>query len=429
MPTLANNAQAIKGAKLINGKRTEYAISGVPGLKLHVYPSGKRAYYFHYFLRDGAKYKHKAEPIGDGSSMRLSDAAEEARALQTRVDKGGDPTAERHAENKRREVQIEREAKGLDFKTFDDMAQAWLNKQIRPKLRSADQWVSRYNRHIKPALGDKLIGDIERGDVIELIDRVLEKGGYEANRVQHLVSAVFRWGVEEGHIKFDPTYRLRYRHKEQPRTKALTQAELKAIWIGLDDPSISPQLRSIHRLLMLTGQRKMEVAGMRKAELDLDGELPVWTIPSERSKNGVAHRVPLPPMALDIIREAVRASGDSPYVFPSPQTGRPYSSVSVGHAGRKLREKLELGDDIRVHDYRRTAGTQMASLKISAEDRARVFNHVRGAKNNTTTKVYDVYSYDDEKLAALKTWENRLKVLIGVNVGSNVRQMLAMAKT
>jgi integrase len=274
--------------------------------------------------------------------------------------------------------------------------------------------VRRYERHVKPALGKKAKDGIERSDVITLVELVGAKsGGHEANRVQHLVSAIFRWGTEEVHVKYDPTYRLRYRHKEEPRTKALSPVELKVMWHGLEEPPTTRQLRAIYRLLILLGQRKMEVAGMAKSELDLAGELPIWTIPASRSKNGVAHRVPLPPMALGIIKEAIEASGVSPYVFPSPLTGRPYSTVGVGDVSRRLRRDLKLGDDIRVHDFRRTVGTQMAALKISSEDRARVFNHLRGAKTNTTTKVYDVYAYDDEKHAALRTWENRLKAIVG----------------
>src|SRR5689334_15895207 len=140
MPKLANNAQAVKGAKLLNGKRTEYVIEGVQGLRLHIYPTGQRTFYFHYFLRDGAKYRHKAEPIGDAKSWTLADAADRARELQVAVDKGGDPTAQRHKE-------IERAAKGEGFKTFGELADAWLaNKSA--KIKSADQYESRYKRHI-----------------------------------------------------------------------------------------------------------------------------------------------------------------------------------------------------------------------------------------------------------------------------------------
>lgn len=424
MPTLANNAQAVKGAKLLNGKRTEYAIESVRGLKLHIYPktdgtgaaiAGERKYYFHYFLRDGAKYKHKAEPIGDAKSWSLADAAKRAHELQVLVDKGRDPTKERHE-------QIKLAAKG-DFKTFGDLADGWLASK-KAKIKSADQYESRYKRHIKGKLANKAHGEIKRGDVIELIDEVTENAGaHEANRVHHVISAIFGWGVSEGHITVDPTYKLPYRHKEEPRTRALTPAELKALWIGLDEQPTTPELRSIYRLLMLLGQRKSEVAGMRISELDLEAETPVWTIPKERTKNKVAHRVPLPPMSLAIIKDALMMLAKGDYVFPSPMTGRPYSQVAVGDVSRRIRGEDGLGDDVRVHDLRRTVGTQMASLKISSEDRARVFNHLRGAKTSVTTKVYDVYAYDDEKLAALATWEKRLKAIVGIEQAPNVVPM------
>jgi hypothetical protein len=107
-------------------------------------------------------------------------------------------------------------------------------------------------------------------------------------------------------------------------------------------------------------------------------------------------------------------------MFPSWQTLRPYSPVAVGDVSRLLRKELNLGEDIRVHDSRRTVGTQMASLRISSEDRARVFNHVRGAKTSVTTQVYDVFSYDDEKLRALAAWEGKLRTIVGHEGVSNV---------
>ena len=438
MPIIKNTDRAVEATKALNGRQTEYVISDVKGLRLHVQPSGSRKWFFHYWLRDAGKKKHKAEPIGDAGAMPREEAVRAARALQVRLDRGEDPVATRQAENAKAR-------RGQLFKTFNDMAEAWLAKAVRRKHRTAEDTERRYRRHIQEALGARKPGDINRGDVIVLLEDVQrriggddpERGGYETNRVQHLIHAIYGWAISEGHDLHDPTYRLKYRHKEEPRQRALSAGEIKAIWYGLDlerfktapaHKPISPELRDIYRLLILLGQRKMEVARMEKSELELEGDMPVWTIPGSRTKNGVAHRLPLPPLSLKIVREAVDRSGSREYVFPCWQTGRPYTPVGVGEVSRLLRGELELGDDIRVHDFRRTVGTQMASLRISAEDRARVFNHVRGAKTNTTTKVYDVYAYDEEKLRALTTWETKLKALIGYEGATNVIS-LASART
>jgi integrase len=463
MPTIDNTDRAVRAAKLLNNRQTEYAIKGVNGLRLHIQPSGKHKWYFHYWLWVDGKRKHRALPLGyadleasskgfrqvkapsgeaaeaprkeaEGRPEKTMSRAEAVkRALRAQLDltDGKDPAGERQA-------QAAKVKRGLAFKTLDDMTEAWLKKTVRGKQKSSEETERRYRRHVQPAIGKLAPTEIERGHVIQLLEDAHNKirakdgnddpkrGGHEVNRVQHLIHAVYGWAISEGVLpaKSDPTYRLRYRFKEEPRQRALSPAEIKAIWHGLDitgfktDPAHGPittELRAVYRLLILLGQRKMEVAGMTKDELDLDGDLPVWTIPGSRTKNGVTHRLPLPSLALAIVREAVERSTGT-YVFPSWQTGRPYSSTGVGSVSRLLRAELELGDDVRVHDFRRTVGTQMASLRISAEDRARVFNHVRGAKTNTTTKVYDVYAYDQEKLDALEKWETRVRTIISDNV-------------
>jgi integrase len=431
MPTISNTDRAVAAAKAVGGKQTEYTIKGVSGLKLHAHPTGRRQWFFHYWPRVGGMRKHKAEPLGDANAMDREEANKLARALQVRLDKGEDPVAARQAETAKQKA-------GTSFATFGDLVETWLSKAVKAaNQRSAHETEKRYHRHIAPVLGARHPESIERGDIIALLENVWEeiggpdrtRGGHEVNRVQQLIHACYSWAISEGYLKHDPTYRLRYRHKEQPRARALTPVELKAIWHGLDlerfktAPDHKPfslELRDIYRLLVLLGQRKMEVAGMRKDELDLDAELPVWTIPSTRTKNGVAHRVPLPPLALSIVRAAVSRSKSGTYMFPSWQTLRPYSPVAVGDVSRLLRKELNLGEDIRVHDFRRTVGTQMASLRISSEDRARVFNHVRGAKTSVTTQVYDVFSYDDEKLRALAAWEGKLRTIVGHEGVSNV---------
>jgi integrase len=423
--------RAVGTARAVGGKQTEYTIKGVSGLKLHAHPTGRRQWFFHYWLRVGGTRKHKAEPLGDANAMDREEANKLARALQVRLDKGEDPVAARQAETAKQKA-------GASFATLGELIAAWLSKAVKgANHRSAHETEKRYHRHIAPVLGARHPESIERGDVITLLENVWEqvggpdrtRGGHEVNRVQQLIHACYSWAISEGYLKHDPTYRLRYRHKEQPRARALTPAELRAIWHGLDlerfetapdHRAISPELRDIYRLLMLLGQRKMEVAAMRKDELDLDAELPVWSIPGTRTKNGVAHRVPLPPLALSIVHAAVSRSKSHTYVFPSWQTQRPYSPVGVGDVSRLLRTELKLGDDIRVHDFRRTMGTQMAALRISSEDRARVFNHVRGAKTSVTTKVYDVFAYDEEKLRALAAWEAKLKTIVGFEGASNV---------
>jgi integrase len=102
---------------------------------------------------------------------------------------------------------------------------------------------------------------------------------------------------------------VRAPNKEKSRDRVLTDAELAAVWHAAD--KVGYPLGPILQVLILTGQRHGEVAGMVWAEIDLDAGL--WVLPPARTKNGRRHEVPLSRQAVEIIREAPRIG--ERYVF------------------------------------------------------------------------------------------------------------------
>ena len=121
-----------------------------------------------------------------------------------------------------------------------------------------------------------------------------------------------------------------------------------------------------------------------------------WTIPGTFTKNGEPHRVPLTADVLALI-QAHAPDADT------PDTERP-EYVFVGRVGVAVLDRAKkapaiiaklLKFDFRGHDLRRTAATKMAEAGIPREHIARVLNHVEGGPR--ATKVYDRYSYDQEK--------------------------------
>ncbi|MFV0298528.1 MAG: site-specific integrase [Hyphomicrobiaceae bacterium] len=146
--------------------------------------------------------------------------------------------------------------------------------------------------------------------------------------------------------------------------------------------------------------------------MDLDSDEPVWTPPAHRTKNREGHRVPLSPIAVDLIREAKSLSGESEYVFPSPKGDQPIGAMAATRAMVRARPILGL-DDFRIHDLQRTAATGMAQLGISPHTISLVLNHVSARKGTITSTVYVKYSYDAEKRAALNAWGAHLKKVLG----------------
>ncbi len=142
-----------------------------------------------------------------------------------------------------------------------------------------------------------------------------------------------------------------------------------------------------------------------------------WTIPAEGSKNGLAHRVPLAPQAVRILKAWRANAGDSPWVFPSSRKNRPY----IAHAQKAIERIVEAsGVDFRGHDLRRTA----ASLMVGAGVPRLVISKILNRVETGVTAVYDRHSYDLEKRAALDFWGKRLEQIVS---GKRTGSVLAFA--
>jgi integrase len=168
----------------------------------------------------------------------------------------------------------------------------------------------------------------------------------------------------------------------------------------------------IVKLGLLTGLRRTEIAALRKAEVELCGPSPLLTIPRGRAKNRNAHRVPLSPAAVEVLSAAINASTDSDYVFPTAGGGTHVTPRSVSKAIERARQDLGISD-VTMHDLRRTVGTAMSRFGVPREVRERVLNHGGKRKGSITDGVYNNYSYDDEKRAALELWADALDAILG----------------
>jgi integrase len=210
-----------------------------------------------------------------------------------------------------------------------------------------------------------------------------------------------------GVVEHNPAYKVGNPGQEHQRDRVLSETEIRALWIELDRQS--GPAGSVFKLTLLTAQRRGEVLGMAWSELDLDSGW--WTIPSQRAKNKLTHRVPLGPQALVILHQLrARASQDALYVFPGPRR-RPISNPQKW----LIRLKAASAVDFRFHDLRRTAASMMTGIRIERLVVSKILNHVeRGI-----TAVYDRHSYDQEKSAALIKWDRHLARIISGESATN----------
>ncbi len=156
------------------------------------------------------------------------------------------------------------------------------------------------------------------------------------------------------------------------RDRTLTPEEIRVFWDNLHKAFEPKTIQRILKLQLVTGQRVGEVCGMARAELDLDHKR-IWTIPASRSKNKHAHELPLTPLAIELIREAIADAGDSPLVFRHWKTGAAITSSHVTTAVSGAYRQIGIAQ-FSSHDLRRTCANSMAELGILDGVIGRVLN-------------------------------------------------------
>jgi integrase len=205
----------------------------------------------------------------------------------------------------------------------------------------------------------------------------------------------------------------------------LSDDEIKRLWHGLPKAlSKSVQCQRIIKLCLATAQRVGEVAGMTRAELDLNAR--EWRLPGARTKNASAHTVPLSDLALSIIEEAITDAGKSTHIFPCGKGS--LSPVAVARTILRANDTERFGIAAwSAHDLRRTALTGMARLGVAPIVLGHVANHRTTTRAGVTLAVYSQYTYDKEKRAALDLWAERLAAIVKGEPISHIKPTMRRA--
>ena len=236
---------------------------------------------------------------------------------------------------------------------------------------------------------------IVRSDVVRVLDEIIASGTpYRANRALSALKKLMNWALDRGMIDVNRIAGLKPPHRERSRELVLSDEDLASLMRAADAEGYP--FGDAVKLLILTGQRRSEVAEMRWSEIGI--ERGVWTIPPGRTKNGQSHEVPLSSSAVSLLRSLPRFLA-SDWVFTT--TGR--SPIS-GFGRVKLRLQAVTGtSDWRIHDIRRTVASGMARIGVDPHVIEKVLNHKSGIISGVAA-VYNRYGYEKEKRLALNNW-------------------------
>jgi integrase len=391
--------------KNLKAKDKRYTEWGDRGFGVRVTPNGIKTFIFKYRF-DG---KVRWMTLGTYENMTLADAheahADAWKVLRQGIDPGAKAIEEREAE--------------CQAPTVAALADEYLEKWAKPRKRSWREDERILKKDILPEWGWRKAQVITRRDVIRLLDGIVDRGaGIMANRTLAVIRKMFNFALSRDIVPTSPCLAVRSPAPEQQRDRVLTTDEICAFWNALEGAKMMAEGTKLAlKLQLVTAQRKAEIVSLAWDEIDFTDKW--WTIPPEKAKNKMTHRVPLSPLALQLLQAAKNINGDSPWIFPSPQTDRHITPEAIDHALR--RPGLEaLGFTFVPHDLRRTAASHMTGMGISRLVVSKILNHVeRGV-----TAIYDRHSYDLEKRQALESWARKLQAIVEGNEPTNVIPMV-----
>lgn len=439
MATASITKRTVDAAKPAAADYTQWD-DEVSGFGLKVTPMGSKVYIYRYRLaRPGqaAQTAPRKYTIGKHGNLTPDQARKRAKELAAMVAQGIDPRqAEINAIAVQDEVSRQAEVKArLDADlAFENVAARWLEEyELGRKPRSYGQAKLVINKHLMPILRGKPLPSITRADLQGILDGIPAKQRASRRTVYAYTSIFWNWAVQRGDISQNPVLTMAKPKAVKARDRVLTDDELVMVYRATE--ALRAPLGAYYRVLLLTGQRRAEVAGMDWAELDRAST--TWIIPAARAKNGAAHIVPLAAAVvaeLDRLALALEVKSKAAELETKlwPKAGPVMSfkgmvALSCFSQAKtlldaevaKVRKDSATIEPWRVHDLRRSVATGLQRLGVRFEVTEATLNHVSGAKGGVAG-IYQRHDWRDEKQSALEAWARHVAAIIAPAEKTNV---------
>lgn len=369
----------------------------VTGLGVRISASGRKNFLVQFRAQDGSK---KRLPLGAWGALTLEQARKAAKAAIGRVATGNDPVDERKA--RRAAATAQREARR---QTLAVLLADWVELGLAEKSETYRREAVRAVSHAFAAHMARPAAALQRRDAVQVLDALVKAGKRAmAGRTLAYARACYSWALKRDLVETNPFAGLPIPTATKSRDRVLTDAEIGAIFRaahGLGYP-FGPLIR----LLLLTAQRRDEVASMRWRDISSAGD--IWTVPADAAKNGKAHVVHLAPEAQTIINSLPRKLDDD-FIFST--SGRTYVT-----GFSKARDRLnriiagEIGVDWWFHDFRRSCVTWLAGAGFNPAVADKILNHSTATGVTTVGQVYQRAQFLQERSQALEAWARHVSM-------------------
>ena len=373
----------------------------LPGFGVRKFSSGRASYFVKYQLSSGKQRKLTLGAVVPGV---LADMRRKASDVLAHARTGRDIAGEKKT------ALIAKKAEESK-RTVGDIVAVYL-KARQTELRRAThtEWTRYLSRYWEPLHGLE-IKNLTRSDVVAQLDKIVnDHGKISADRAKTALSNFFAWAIDRGHCDATPVIGIKRRNKQKgQRERVLSETELVAVWRACGDDS---DYGRIIRLLVLTAQRREEIAGLMWHEINFERRQ--IELPGGRTKNHRPHIVPLSDAAMAVIETTPRRAGRK-HLFGDGDGG--YSGWS--RSKRRLDGRLP-ADMVPwvLHDIRRSVITHLGENGFALPHvREMLVNHISGHKSGTAG-IYDKAEYLPERRRALDLWGARIAARVGHGKGA-----------
>jgi integrase len=352
----------------------------LPGFVVRRLPS-KRLSYGYRFTRDGKRHW-----VAIGIGVAPEAARKAALVHAGNVANNQNPVTERAA----------RRRKTLAERTVDEMLDGFVKARVMG-LRTESEVISLLDRLVRPAIGKRLVSELRRGAIVEMLDNIADtRGARTSDKVLATLGTAFKWHALRDDTFVSPIVpgMARLSFKELSRDRILSDDEIRSLWAALD--TCQPQAYGrLLRALLLAGCRLSEMAELQGVEIDGDAIL----VPASRVKTKVAHAIPITAALAPLLGSGpdyrFSTSGGATAISDFSRSKR---RLDAAIAEQRARDGLPAMAAWRLHDLRRTARSLMGRAGVPSDHAERVLGHVMPGVRG----IYDRHAYAAEKRAALE---------------------------
>jgi integrase len=390
------------------------------GAYAQVWPSGATSYILRYRFRGRSKKLviGKFNPDAGGLA-EVRRAAREAQnqlvqARRQNADELDPVTARRAAKAQQAEQACAKRAAAMPARDLvERLVEEFIKLYAQPHTKDWRETERILKKEIVGRWAGRRLSEITSAEIREALREIKARAPIAVNRIHGRFRKLCNWAVAEEIISASPVEKVKALtpEKNRARERVLSDNELGMIWRAAE--MLQFPFGQIFQLLILTGQRRGEVAGMSWSELDISAA--IWVIPPERTKNNLQHSVALSPLALSILSgqpRFQRARGETDFVF-SPGVTAP---SGFSRARRRLDAAIQKADAAPlppwvVHDIRRSFAAGCARLGVALHVIERVLNHISGTFGGVVG-VYQRHSFSEEMRAALDLWSRHAEAIV-----------------